>query len=61
MHRPDPKRAPHVQDKRMVVVLPEAQYLEWLDAPAERSMAFMNHLAADRLVASAEPALPAAR
>ncbi|MBT2321265.1 SOS response-associated peptidase family protein [Variovorax paradoxus] len=58
MHRPDPKRPPHMQDKRMVVVLPEAQYEEWLDAPAERSMAFMNQSPAERFVMRPEPLPP---
>jgi hypothetical protein len=35
MHRPDPERPPEMQDQRMVVVLPEAQYAGRLDAPAE--------------------------
>jgi len=40
MHRLDPKRPPDKQDKRMVAVVPEAQY-------AERSMAFMNQRPAE--------------
>lgn len=55
MHRPDPKRPPDMQDKRMVVVLPEAQYGEWLDAPAERSMEFMNRRPAEFFTMTAEP------
>jgi putative SOS response-associated peptidase YedK len=58
MHRPDPKRPPHMQDKRMVVILPEAQYEAWLDAPAERSSEFLNHYPAERLVMTPEPPLP---
>ncbi|MBT2320797.1 hypothetical protein J7E62_00280 [Variovorax paradoxus] len=58
MHRPDPKRPPHMQDKRMVVILPEAQYEERLDAPAERSRDFLNQFPAERLVMTPEP-LPA--
>ena len=58
MHRLDPKRPPDKQDKRMVVILPEAQYGEWLDAPAERSMAFMTKFPAERLAMVAEPATP---
>lgn len=30
LHRPDPKRPPHMQDKRMVVILYEDDYLRWL-------------------------------
>jgi putative SOS response-associated peptidase YedK len=47
-HRP-------TEEKRMVVILPEAQYEEWLDSTAERSMTFMARFPADRLVAEAEP------
>ncbi len=55
MHRPDPKRPPEQQDKRMVVILPAAQYREWLDAPAEQSIGFMRAFPAKRLVAIPEP------
>ncbi|MGJ7512630.1 SOS response-associated peptidase [Variovorax sp. GT1P44] len=58
MHRPDPKRPPEMQDKRMVVILPEAQYGEWLDAPPERSMDFMLQFPAERLAMTAEPLPP---
>jgi len=58
MHRPDPKRPIVMQDKRMVVILPEAQYEEWLDAPAERSMNFMNQYPAERLVMTPESLPP---
>lgn len=50
-HRP-------VDEKRMVVVLPEEHYDDWLNAPPELSMGFMCAYPADRLCA--EPA-PAAR
>lgn len=39
-------------EKRMVVVLPRAAYLDWLDAPAHRSMDFMQPYPADRLLAT---------
>ena len=55
MHRPDPSRPPEKQDKRMVVILPAAQYVEWLDAPVERSREFMQQYPADLLVATPEP------
>ncbi len=55
MHRADPKRPPEMQDKRMVVILPAAQYREWLDAPAANSMQFMQQYPADRLLAVPEP------
>jgi len=41
-----------VDEKRMVVILPEGAYAAWLDAPAERSMEFMHPFPAERLQAS---------
>lgn len=58
MHRPDPKRPPEMQDKRMVVILPKGLYEAWLDAPASESTEFMRQYPADRLVATPEPAPP---
>lgn len=55
MHRPDPKRAPEMQDKRMVVILPDGLYETWLDAPAENSMDFMRQFPAERLLVTPEP------
>ena len=55
LHRPDPKRPPDKQDKRMVVILNEDAYGAWLEAPAERSMNFLSRYPADRLLAEAEP------
>lgn len=40
-------------EKRMVVILPEAAYDDWLKAPVERSMEFMRHYPAERLVTNA--------
>jgi len=60
MHRPDLKRPPEQQDKRMVVILPEARYEEWLDAPVERSRDFLNQFPAERLVMTPEPLPPKA-
>ena len=60
MHRPDRKRPPEQQDKRMVVILPEAHYEEWLDAPAERSRDFLHQFPAERLVMTPEPLPPKA-
>lgn len=54
MHRPDPKRPPHMQDKHLVVILPAAQCDEWLDAPTERLMEFMQQCPAERLLALPE-------
>lgn len=58
MHRPDPKRPPDMQDKRMVVILPEGVYEAWLDAPAANSKDFMRQYPANRLLATAEPLEP---
>ncbi len=41
-----------VDEKRMVVILPRSAYLDWLDAPAQHSMAFMQPYPADRLLAT---------
>jgi putative SOS response-associated peptidase YedK len=40
-------------EKRMVVILPEAVYGDWLAATPERSQKFLRPYPADRLVASA--------
>jgi len=40
-------------EKRMVVILPVAQYDEWLDAPVDKAMGFMNRFPADGLLAHA--------
>ena len=45
-HKPD-------DEKRMVVILPPAQYDDWLDAPPDQSMHFMRQFSADLMVASA--------
>ncbi len=45
---------PELQDKRMVVVLDEDAYADWLSAPAERSMEFLRQYPAERLVATPE-------
>ena len=42
-------------EKRMVVILPEAAYGDWLAAPLQSSMDFMHPYPADRLVTSATP------
>jgi hypothetical protein len=45
-------------EKRMLVLLPRAQWAEWLDAPVERSMAFVNQYPAERMIAMGHPAAP---
>ena len=39
-------------EKRMVVVLPNGQLDDWLDAPVEATMDFMRQYPADRLTAA---------
>ena len=41
-HRPE-------DEKRMVVILPEGRYGDWLDAPAGRTMEFMMPYPAEAL------------
>ena len=60
-HRTDPKRLSDQQDKRMVVILPDDAIEAWLDAPVERSFDFMHQFPAERLVATPEPMVPAAK
>ena len=43
------------EEKRMVVILHEDQYDEWLDAPASRSLEFMRQFPANLLMATDEP------
>ena len=45
-HKPD-------DEKRMVVILPEAAYDDWLAAPVAQTMAFMQPYPADQLAAAA--------
>ena len=54
LHRPDPKRSPEMQDKRMVVILNEDAYDQWLDAPAEASMDFMRQYSREKLLSASE-------
>lgn len=39
-------------EKRMVVILPDVSYDDWLTAPAERSMDFIRQFPAERMTAS---------
>lgn len=50
-HRPQ-------DEKRMLVILPRAQWAEWLDAPVDRAMDFMQLYPADRLLATATAPAP---
>lgn len=42
-------------EKRMVVILHEDQYDDWLSAPAARSMDFMRQYPAQLLMVTADP------
>ena len=42
-------------EKRKIVVLPESQYQEWLEAPAVASMEFLRQYPADKLLATPKP------
>jgi putative SOS response-associated peptidase YedK len=53
-HRPN-------EEKRMVVILPEAQYEEWLTAPVAATRDFLNPYPADLLLADPVPKAGAGR
>jgi putative SOS response-associated peptidase YedK len=55
LHRPDLKRPPEKQDKRMVVILNDDAYDAWLDAPVERSKEFLVQYPAGQLLAVGMP------
>ena len=42
-------------EKRIIVILPESRYADWLDAPPEQTMDFIQHFPADNLVATPMP------
>ena len=42
-------------EKRIIVILPESSYADWLAAPPEQSMDFIRHFPADNLVATPMP------
>jgi putative SOS response-associated peptidase YedK len=48
------------QEKRMIVVLPERRYADWLDAPVSESMDFMRAYPADQILAVPAPPKPKA-
>ena len=50
-HRPE-------DEKRIVVILPEDRYTDWLEAPVAQSMDFIQHYPADNLVATGMPPKP---
>lgn len=52
MYWPDPKRPQEMQDKRMVVILPEGLYEAWLNAPAANSAEFIRQYPDDRSTAT---------
>ena len=53
MHRPDPKRPPHMQDKRSVVPVEPEDVDTWLTAPVEQAAALMRLSPVERF--QAEP------
>jgi putative SOS response-associated peptidase YedK len=55
LHRPDLKRPPDKQDKRMVVIMAEENCQAWLNAPTKHSKEFLQPFAASQLSAVAEP------
>lgn len=42
-------------EKRIIVILPESQYADWLNAPAADNLDFIKHYPADKLVATPVP------
>jgi putative SOS response-associated peptidase YedK len=54
LHRPG-------EEKRMVVILDEAEYDAWLEAPPERTREFLRAFPAERLRAEPSPRPPAVR
>jgi putative SOS response-associated peptidase YedK len=50
-HRPE-------DEKRIVVILPEDRYAEWLDTPVQQSMDFVRHYPHNLLVAEPVPPKP---
>ena len=44
-------------EKRMVVILPEGDYQDWLEAPLDRVNGFLLPYPADAMVAMAPPVL----
>lgn len=42
-------------EKRMIVILPEVAYADWLTAPANQTMSFLQPYPADRLCAAIRP------
>ncbi|TPG21391.1 SOS response-associated peptidase [Variovorax ginsengisoli] len=45
-------------EKRMLVLLPRAQWAEWLDAPVDSSVGFVSQYPAERMTATGHPAAP---
>lgn len=47
MHKPDPKLAPHEQDKRSVIAIDTADWDTWLRGPQEGAHALIRLIAID--------------
>jgi putative SOS response-associated peptidase YedK len=61
LHKPGPKRAPHLQDKRSVVPIAPEDVDEWLFAPQECAAALIRLAPAETFdAAPATPVSPAA-
>ena len=58
LHRPDPKRPPNMQDKRMVAMLRDDELNAWLDASPADSMDLIRQYPAELLRTEAEPLPP---
>ncbi len=56
MHKPDPKLAPHEQDKRSVIAIEPADWDTWLAGPHEGAQALIRLTAVDTFVAGSEDA-----
>jgi putative SOS response-associated peptidase YedK len=60
MHRPDPARPPHMQDKRSVVVVEQGDVDPWLFGTTEIAQQLVQLAPVDRFIAEPMEAAPAA-
>lgn len=61
MHKPDPKRPPHMQDKRSVIPVALADVDSWLFGTVEQAASLLKLPAVEEIEAGPVPALPAVR
>jgi putative SOS response-associated peptidase YedK len=52
MHRPDPKRPPHMQDKRSVIPVERSDVDEWLFGTFDQAKALMRLAPVDEFLAT---------